>query len=241
MKLLNRSFWMLGCLTVSTFLLGCDLSSPVIPIENVEDIPDIGTTRPTPSMGAAPAPVEEKPKIDFGTTTPVFQRDNIYLAGQPGEKDFEKIADAGVTRVISLCGEGEVSWDEKAAVEAAGMKFYHFPVASPDDLTPELFENVRTLLAESDDNPTLLHCKGAVRAGAAFVPYWAVNKKRGVEGAMRDVSSMKQVPAAWINKAALYANELASKASAEQDAPAEEAGHGDSAAEGGEHGGEAGQ
>lgn len=226
MKFVHRSFWMLGCLTISTFLLGCDLGSPVIPIQDVEDIPDIGTTRPTPSMGAAPAAAEEKPKIDFGTTTPVFQREKIYLAGQPAEKDFQKIADAGVTRVISLCAEGEVKWDEKAAVEAAGMKFYHFPVASPDDLTPELFENVRTLLAESDDNPTLLHCKGAVRAGAAFVPYWAVNKKRGVEGAMRDVSSMKQVPGAWINKAALYANELVEKSSTEDQPSGEDAGEG---------------
>ena len=215
MLMFVRTPLLIGCLALSAAMVGCD-ASPVVPIPDVEDIPDIGTTRETPSMGGGGGghAAAAHPKIDFGATSPVHKRDNIYLAGQPAEDDFKKIAEAGVTRVVSLCKEGEVSWDEKAAVEAAGMTFYHFPVASPDDLTPELYDKVREVLKESDENPTLLHCKGAVRAEAAFIPYWAFDKKRGIEGALKDVASMTSISPNWRDKGALYAKQLQDEAKA---------------------------
>lgn len=215
MSVLNQKSLLLGCLAVVAAFLGCD-ASPVVPIPADDEIPDPGTTYQTPGSGGGQAQAgPQEPEFDFGSTSPVHKRGNVYLAGQPAEEDFQKIAAEGVTRVISLCEEGEVSWDEKAAVEAAGMTFYHFPVASPDDLTPELFDQVRALLAESDDNPTLLHCKGAVRAEAAYIPYAAVDRKAGLEGVARDVPSMTPLPAKWRDKAMMYAKELLAKPAAE--------------------------
>lgn len=225
-----KNFLFLLTLTASFVVMGCDASPVTGPYPTDDQIDPNPPRSPGAPGGPAPAPAAneseegegqaatppppKKPEIDFGTTSPVYKRDNVYLAGQPGQDDFKKIADAGVTRVISVCKEGEVSWDEKAAVEAAGMAFHHIPIASPDDLTEETFEKVRQLLADGGDEPTLLHCKGAVRAEAVWIPFRAINQGKGVVGTITEMKDMASLSEDWMNPGALYATKLAKEAKA---------------------------
>lgn len=142
--------------------------------------------------------------VDLGTTKPVFKQGNIYLAGQPAADDMQALKDAGITRVISIRGEGEIDWDEKAAVEAAGMEFVNVPMATPEDMTDEALANIRGMLSENKDKPVMLHCGAAVRAAAVWMTYKAIDEKAGVQEAFKSANRMLSVPEKWAGPAGEY-------------------------------------
>jgi len=162
----------------SQFTVGCSQS----------ESPSLAPTIPPPAVTAAPAETppmqtlaaeEIKPKaakseaarlerVEVGAANPVHQHGRYYLAGQPAEGDFAEWKNKGVRTVISLRTPGEIDWDEKAAVEAQGMKFVSIPFRGSDTLGDSQIESALAALKEDGENGVLLHCGTSNRVGAIW-------------------------------------------------------------------------
>lgn len=144
---------------------------------------------PTPDKVSKRRFVESVEEAELGNTKNVTRVGNLYLAGQPTPEDVDVIREAGVRHVITLRKSGEIDWDEKAAVEAAGMSFHAIEFRSPDELDDEVFAEIRKLLAANSKDKVLLHCGSANRVGAVWATYRAldqgVDKDKAIEEAKR--------------------------------------------------------
>jgi len=98
----------------------------------------------------------------------------IYFGGQPTKDALDSLtAKDGVKVVINLRQPGEVanlSFDEKAAVEAGGAKYLHTPMGS-ELPTAEALKPVFDALDRAGDERVLLHCASSNRVGAVWALY----------------------------------------------------------------------
>ncbi|MDP1563786.1 MAG: sulfur transferase domain-containing protein [Pirellulaceae bacterium] len=134
-----------------------------------------------------------------GNTKPLLQVEHCYLAGQPQADDFVAFKAAGVKKVISIRDPSEVNWDERAAVEAAGMEFVQIPMRSPDQMTEDKIKEICELLQQADeqDEMVVLHCGAAVRASAVWLAHYCVSRKASWEEAEAVAATLVEVPDAW--------------------------------------------
>ncbi|MGN6152435.1 MAG: beta-lactamase hydrolase domain-containing protein [Lysobacteraceae bacterium] len=89
----------------------------------------------------------------------------LYTAGQPAAGDWSTIAAGGVRTVIDLRTPGELKdRDERAEVEAAGLRYVALPIAGHAGVTPENARALSALLADAH-GPVLVHCASGNRAG----------------------------------------------------------------------------
>ncbi|MGI9518036.1 MAG: beta-lactamase hydrolase domain-containing protein [Pirellulaceae bacterium] len=114
----------------------------------------------------------------LGQAKNVHRLGHLFFAGQFTEQDLTRIKEEGIERIITLRTDGELDWDEKAAVETEGIEFIAIPFRSPESLTDEVFNQVREALAEND-KPTLFHCGSANRVGGTWLAYRVLDE--GVE------------------------------------------------------------
>ncbi len=131
---------------------------------------------PTPDKVSKRAYVDQVAADELGTTKNVSRVGDLYLAGQPKMADIEVAKAAGIKHVISLRMPGEIDWDEKAAVESAEMKFHTIEFRHPDELTDEVFDELRELLKMTSGEKVLLHCGSANRVGAVWATYRAIDQ-----------------------------------------------------------------
>lgn len=99
-------------------------------------------------------------------------RDSILTSGQPTERQFRLVRDAGIKRVINLAphdAENALA-DEGATLEALGMEYVHIPVdfRSP---TEEDFEKFCAEMDQRGDEPVLVHCAANMRVSAFMFRY----------------------------------------------------------------------
>jgi|GEM_PF-1726827 len=165
---------------------------------------DVAVTPPASFDSSSMAVPPGYDKVELGSTKPVFKHNDIYIAGQPAADDMQALKDAGITRVISVRGEGEIDWDEKAAVEAAGMEFFSIPMAAPEDMTDEALTKIRGMLNQSSEKPVMLHCGAASRAAAIWMTYNAIDEKAGVEDGFKNANRMLSIPDQWAGPAGEY-------------------------------------
>ena len=98
--------------------------------------------------------------------------DEFCTAGQPRIEHFAALKAKGVKSVLNLRQPSEHRADEeKAAVEASGMKYFNIPVVyvKPSN------EQVDEFLKITDDRanrPMLVHCTAAIRVGA----FWLIRR-----------------------------------------------------------------
>ncbi len=121
----------------------------------------------------------------LANTKKVHQRGNLFFAGQFNPADMEAIKAQKFTRVITLRTDGEVKWDEEAAVKAANMEFIKIPFRTPEALTDDVFDKVRELLKDNS-SPTLLHCGSANRVGGVWIPYRVLDEGVDLETAIAE-------------------------------------------------------
>jgi uncharacterized protein (TIGR01244 family) len=95
----------------------------------------------------------------------------IFLASQPEKEDFKQAADKGVKTVVNLRDPKEIDWDEAAVVKELGMEYVNLPFRSPKELSDEIFDKSRKLLADKSKRPLLLHCASANRVGALWLAH----------------------------------------------------------------------
>jgi uncharacterized protein (TIGR01244 family) len=92
-------------------------------------------------------------------------RPQLYTSGQPAAGDWQALADAGVRTVINLRTEKEMQGrDERAEVEAAGMRYIALPI---DGAAAVNADNARALsqLLDAQRGQVLLHCASGNRVG----------------------------------------------------------------------------
>ena len=156
----------------------------------------------TPFVDAKePASVEQS---KLGNTKNVHACGSLFLAGQPTQTDISVLKSEGIQRVITLRTEGEVDWDEEAAVLEAGMEFIHIPIGGPESLNAETFAGLRKLLGEAQEHPTLLHCGSANRVGAVWLAHRVLDEGVDLETATKEAKLVGLRSAALESKAIEY-------------------------------------
>jgi protein tyrosine phosphatase (PTP) superfamily phosphohydrolase (DUF442 family) len=97
---------------------------------------------------------------------------DFCTGGQPRMEHFAGLKVEGVKAVLNIRTPGEHRADEeRAAVEAAGLKYFNVPVV----YTAPTRESVDEFLRITDDvsnRPMFLHCTAAIRIGA----YWLIRR-----------------------------------------------------------------
>lgn len=143
---------------------------------------------PVFSQPPTAAPTGVQP-AELGATRNVHQCGNLFLAGQFSKDDIGTIGHQQITRVISLRTEGEIDWDEKSELEAAGIDLVKVPFRSPDSLTDEVFDKIRALLKD-ESKITLFHCGSANRVGGVWLPYRVLDQGIDLETALAEAKEI---------------------------------------------------
>jgi len=113
--------------------------------------------------GITPADVSDP--IAWGAATRVTQLRFLYFADQPDAAGFEAARLAGVETVIDLRAPNERDWDERAAVEALGLRYFNVPITG-EALDADAIERIEALVEAHRPEPILIHCSSSNRAGA---------------------------------------------------------------------------
>ncbi len=121
----------------------------------------------------------------LGKTKNVHHSGNLFFAGQFSAEDIESIKAARVGRVITLRTEGEIDWDEEAAIRGAGIEFIEVPFRSPESLTDDVFDQIRELLSDRSET-TLFHCGSANRVGGVWLPHRVLDQGVPLEQALAE-------------------------------------------------------
>ncbi|NNL57365.1 MAG: hypothetical protein HKO71_06410 [Pseudomonadales bacterium] len=113
------------------------------------------------------APADVSPAQSWGQAKNVTQLKHLYFADQPDAAALEIAREKGVVAVINLRNPSEMNWDEQAAVEGLGMKYYNIPLltAAPT-FDPAVVAQIEAAVAAQHHAPVLLHCSSSNRVGA---------------------------------------------------------------------------
>lgn len=95
-------------------------------------------------------------------------RADVAAAGQPSREALEGLAKLGFRTVVNLRREDEDGIkDERAIVEALGIRYVHVPMTA-SSLNRGDVKAVAKVLEDPRSGPVLLHCSSSVRVGAVW-------------------------------------------------------------------------
>jgi len=97
---------------------------------------------------------------------------DFCTGGQPRLEHFAWLKAEGVKAVLNLRTPGEHrAEEEKAEVEAAGLKYYNIPVvySAPTNAQADEF---LTITDDPANRPMFIHCTAAIRVGA----FWLIRR-----------------------------------------------------------------
>ncbi len=125
-------------------------------------------------LWSAPALAGVPEAVDPGQI-PAYRliRPGLAAAGQPAPEALGRLKDMGFRTVLNLRTEKEGAGDERAVVEAQGLRYVWVPV-TPDTLSLADVEAVEKVLDDPASGPVLLHCVSSNRVGGV----WAVVEAR---------------------------------------------------------------
>jgi protein tyrosine phosphatase (PTP) superfamily phosphohydrolase (DUF442 family) len=108
--------------------------------------------------------------VDLATIfAPYFRPDaNTIVCGALDEEKVAALAEAGVELVINLQPDDELSFDEAAAVERAGMNYEQLAISGAADLKQLKILAFDNILRQHHGKKTALHCGSGNRVGAAI-------------------------------------------------------------------------
>jgi len=163
-----------------------------------------------PATEAAKAPESPVPVTETvepytcGAIPNLHIQGGVMLSGQPTADDLRAAAELGVRTVLDVRTPGELKdFDEPALVGELGMVYRNFGFRSPDQLTDEVFDGVRALLADPAAAPILFHCGSANRVGAVWLAHRVLDEGVELEAAV------EQAHAVGLRSAELEARALA--------------------------------
>jgi uncharacterized protein (TIGR01244 family) len=97
---------------------------------------------------------------------------DVSTAGQPRIEHYAKLRADGVKVVLNLRTPGEHRADEeRAAVEAAGLRYINIPVAFGDPKSEQVDEFLK-ITDDPQNRPIFIHCTAAIRVGA----FWLIRR-----------------------------------------------------------------
>lgn len=100
---------------------------------------------------------------------PYFRPDaNTVVCGALNEEKVAALAKAGIDVVINLQPDEELSFNEAAAVERAGMGYEHLPISGVADLKQLKILAFDNILRQHHGKKIALHCGSGNRVGAAI-------------------------------------------------------------------------
>lgn len=100
---------------------------------------------------------------------PYFRPDaNTVVCGALDEEKVAGLAKAGIDVVINLQPDEELSFDESAAVERAGMQYEQLPISGAADLKQLKILAFDNILRQHHGKKIVLHCGSGNRVGAAI-------------------------------------------------------------------------
>ena len=100
---------------------------------------------------------------------PYFRPDeNTIVCGALDEDKVAALAAAGVELVLNLQPDDELSFDERAAVERAGMHYEQLPISGTQDLKQLKILAFDNILRQYHGKKMAMHCGSGNRVGAAM-------------------------------------------------------------------------
>jgi len=198
--LVNRRFQGWRCCLIFAslvfpLLLGCDVPSETVSRQEIREVPNVENLNIPNSPGNGTlvdfngTTANQVLPVELGKIRQVHRFENLILSGQFSPDDIQIIKETGIEKIVSLRTKGELDWDERAAVESAGLEYLEFPFLTPDSLTDEIFEQVCVLFRDSDGR-TLVHCGGADRVGAVWLVHRVLNDGLTIEQAVAEATQV---------------------------------------------------
>jgi len=116
---------------------------------------------------------------------------NYYRGAQPLGRDFDDLATLGVKTVIDLTSDDGAE-NEKAMVEAAGMRFVKIPMTTRVDPTAAELETFLSIVNDPGAQPVYVHCVGGKhRTGVMTAIYRMTNDGWSGDAAFREMKQYK--------------------------------------------------
>jgi sulfide:quinone oxidoreductase len=102
--------------------------------------------------------------------------EQIYVAGQINQVDFEPLKRAGIKTIINNRPDneepGQLSSDDAAKLAAEnGIAYHYLPMVNGEPLTATLVEDFKTII-EASQGKVLAHCRSGMRS--SFI--WALGQ-----------------------------------------------------------------
>ena len=110
--------------------------------------------------------------------------DNTIVCGALDDDKVAALAKAGVEVIINLQPNDELSFDESAAVERAGMYYEHLPINGAAELKQLKILAFDNILRQHHGKKTAVHCGTGNRVGAAIALRAGWLRGRKMETAM---------------------------------------------------------
>ena len=124
--------------------------------------------------------------------------DRVHTSGQPTEKQFAAIRDAGFRRVINLAPRGveNALLDEAGTLAALGLEYVHIPVdfRHPTDAD---FEQFVDAYEASGDEKVWIHCAANARVSAFVYRYRRDVLKEDEAAARADLNAIWEPIGIW--------------------------------------------
>ena len=163
------------------------------------------TTEPVAEADHGPPPqTEALEPYTCGTVQRLHTLGGVFLASQPAPADFEQAHMGGVRTVLDIRYDSETpDFDERAFVEGLGMTYLHRPWNGPDELTDDVFDDLRGALRDVE-KPVLFHCASANRVGAIWLAHRVLDGGLSVGDALSEAKTVGMRSPAYEQKALDY-------------------------------------
>ncbi len=143
--------------------------------------------------GSSSSIANAEPKIledSLGEAKNVHRLGDLFFSGQFTPEDVEVLKERGIKRVITLRTDGEVDWDEEAALKAAGIELIKIPFRKPESLTDEVFDKARKTLSDDTSKKTLFHCGSANRVGGVWMTHRVLDQGVPMDKALEEAKTI---------------------------------------------------
>jgi uncharacterized protein (TIGR01244 family) len=114
------------------------------------------------AAGDVPATMDSSAMPNYSVVRP-----GLAAAGQPTPEALARLKAQGFKTVINLRTEQEGAEGERAAVEAAGLRYVWVPI-SPETFSVADVRQVQAVLDDAAAGPVLLHCASSNRVGGVL-------------------------------------------------------------------------
>jgi protein tyrosine phosphatase (PTP) superfamily phosphohydrolase (DUF442 family) len=132
----------------------------------------------------ATAPGDVEGPFAWGAVPNVTRLGNLWFAGQPDAAALAEAKRTGVGVVINMRAPEEMFWNEAAAVERLGMRYFSVPVSRWKPYSAQAFERITEIVQANGGKQILLHCGNSNRAGAWLAAQLAEREGLGVDEAL---------------------------------------------------------